>query len=246
MVYSLPLCTTVQTKVETMRRKCMPIGTVFGYLTVIGTDVEPYVVPSTGKKRYRVRVRCRCGREYDVTETNLRSGSVTSCGCRSAQRLRELRFRHGGTGTRLFRIWSAMRSRCYNPHNNRYASYGAKGVSVCAAWRTSFTKFREWAEKTGYDDSLTIDRKNLRRGYCPSNCQWIPNSRQAYNKTTSHMITFKGKTKCVAEWASELGFSQFTIHTRLKAGWSVEDALTIKSVKGGALGRSIRMAKADS
>lgn len=229
-----------------MKRKRIPVGTVFGYLTVIGTDVEPYVVPSTGKRRYRVRVRCRCGREYDVTETNLRSGSVTSCGCKSAQRLRELRFKHGGTGTRLFHIWSAMRARCYNPNNNRYGNYGAKGITVCATWRTSFASFRDWAESTGYSDVKTIDRKNLRRGYCPSNCRWIPSCMQAYNKTTSHMITFNGRTKCVAEWANELGISQFTIHTRLKAGWSVADALTIRPVKGGTIGRSIRLAKADS
>ena len=229
-----------------MRRKPIAVGEVFGDLIVVSTDAEPYVCPSNGKRRFRVRCRCKCGAELDVVEARLRSGMAKSCGCRSAKRLRDIRFKHGGTNTRLFRIWSAMRARCYNPRNNRYANYGAKGITVCAAWRTSFAKFREWAEGAGYDDSMTIDRKNLRRGYCQSNCRWIPNARQAYNKTTSHMVTFKGKTKCVAEWAAEFGLSQFTIHARLKAGWSVADALTIRPVKGGALGRAIRLAKADS
>lgn len=229
-----------------MRRKPVAVGEVFGDLTVISTDAEPYVCPSNGKRRFRVRCRCKCGTELDVVETSLRAGTTKSCGCRSAKRLHDIRFKHGGTNTRLFHIWSAMRARCYNPRNNRYQNYGAKGITVCATWRTSFSAFREWAEASGYSDSLTIDRKNLSQGYRPSNCRWIPNARQAYNKTTSHMITFKGMTKCVAEWAAELHLSQHTIHTRLRSGWGVADALTIKPVKGGALGRAIRLAKADS
>lgn len=93
---------------------------------------------------------------------------------------------HGGKGTRLYRIWKNMRSRCNNPTNPRYYAYGEKGIKICGDW-DRFEVFREWAEKNGYNDNLTIDRRDVEKGYCPENCQWITyqenhNKMMDYNK----------------------------------------------------------------
>lgn len=42
----------------------------------------------------------------------------------------------------------------------------------------------------------------------------------------SHMITFEGTTKSVADWSRLTGLSAGLIAKRLNAGWSVENALT--------------------
>lgn len=44
-------------------------------------------------------------------------------------------------------------------------------------------------------------------------------------RNTVRMLTFKGKTQSMADWAEELGISRQTIHHRLGYGWSTERAL---------------------
>jgi hypothetical protein len=41
------------------------------------------------------------------------------------------------------------------------------------------------------------------------------------------MLTFRGETRCVSEWARIVGIGKKTISDRLKRGWSAHDALTI-------------------
>lgn len=36
--------------------------------------------------------------------------------------------------TRLYAIFSGMKQRCYNPKNQHYKWYGAKGITLCEEW----------------------------------------------------------------------------------------------------------------
>lgn len=36
--------------------------------------------------------------------------------------------------TRLYAIFSGMKQRCYNPRNQHYKWYGAKGITLCEEW----------------------------------------------------------------------------------------------------------------
>ncbi len=79
------------------------------------------------------------------------------------------------TRGKLHSIWRGMRVRCglikcKDPNIFKY--YGGKGVTVCNDWLT-FEGFREWAERNGYKEGLSIDRLNSDGHYEPSNCQWI-------------------------------------------------------------------------
>ena len=128
---------------------------------------------------------CDCGDMCYVAAKSLRSGNTKSCGCYRHDRQIESATKHNGCGTRLHRIWSTMKTRCYNPNNHRYKWYGAKGITVCDEWLHDFSAFRDWALSNGYTDDLTIDRVDEAKGYEPSNCRWIPhseNSRKANNK----------------------------------------------------------------
>lgn len=40
-------------------------------------------------------------------------------------------YKHGLTGTRLYRIWSNMKNRCSNPKNNRAYIYIQRNITVC-------------------------------------------------------------------------------------------------------------------
>ena len=59
--------------------------------------------------------------------------------------------------------------RCYDPRNNRYSSYGGRGISVCDRWR-SFTNFvADMGERPkGYN----LGRRNAEGNYEPENCFW--------------------------------------------------------------------------
>jgi len=50
-----------------------------------------------------------------------------------------------------------MKSRTSNPNNTAWRWYGGKGIAVADEWLT-FDGFREWANRAGYANDLTIDR----------------------------------------------------------------------------------------
>jgi hypothetical protein len=80
-----------------------------------------------------------------------------------------------GKTLRLVRTWKGMKQRCYNQKAPNYIYYGAKGIIVCDEWH-DFDAFADWAYKNGYNDSLTIDRINPKKGYFPENCRWLSRS----------------------------------------------------------------------
>lgn len=81
--------------------------------------------------------------------------------------------------------WRNMHSRCYNPNNNRYKTYGARGITVCSEWHdfANFydSMFPSW--KTG----LQLDRIDNNGPYDASNCQWISRLENTRKRTSSKL-----------------------------------------------------------
>ena len=50
---------------------------------------------------------------------------------------------------RLYGVWNSMMHRCENPNREKYKIYGARGISVCDAWRDP-NAFIDWAYENGY------------------------------------------------------------------------------------------------
>ena len=117
--------------------------------------------------------------------------------------------KHGMSKTRLYRIWSGMKERCFNPNNRNYKHYGGRGISVCDEWRFDFMAFYKWSVATGYDETaprgqFTIERNDYDGHYCPENCSWSTLKDQLNNKRTNRMITIDGETKTLSQWCDEL------------------------------------------
>ncbi|WP_374712976.1 hypothetical protein [Symbiobacterium terraclitae] len=134
------------------------------------------------------------------------------------------------SGTKLYRIWSSMKHRCLNPADKHYANYGGRGIRICDEWLV-FENFLEWARASGYREGLTIERINNDGNYEPGNCKWVPKPEQSNNTRRSKLVTFRGRTMTLKDWAEELGLPYHLLQVRLtKYGWSVERAFTTPAI----------------
>lgn len=177
---------------------------------------------------------CDCGKSIDVIGHNLRIGCTKSCGCLRLELLKNSKTKHGYYGTRIYRIYTHMKARCYNSHIPNFERYGGRGIKICDEWLgdNGFENFCRWAMSNGYDDSLSIDRIDNDGNYEPSNCRWADLETQANNKSNSCLITFNGETRTMQEWANITGIKRGTIESRINQhGWTVEKALTIKPIQ---------------
>lgn len=166
--------------------------------------------------------RCDCGNTAVVLAVNLKHGRTKSCGC-----LYKRPKTHGGTGTRLYKTWCSMKERCYRENDKSFPRYGGRGIKVCDEWRDDFVTFRKWAEISGYDDTLSIDRIDPNGSYGPQNCRWVSMNEQAVNKRNNHFIEYGGKRLTLSQWERETGILASTIKARIvDLGWDVGRALS--------------------
>ena len=199
------------------------VGRKFGRLTVM---------EFSGKNKFRnlkwICV-CDCGCEKEVFGYRLKSGETQSCGCLHKERQRE-RVKHGysrrGAVTTTYKTWRSIKDRCFNPTQDNYKYYGGRGITVCERWLDKEHGFENFLADMGEQpDGLTLDRENSSGDYTPENCRWITQQEQCNNQRANHRVTYKGKTRTIAEWARFLGIHYCTLWARINSyDWSLERA----------------------
>lgn len=199
-------------------------GQRFGKLVVLGRGED--AVSKSGRHRIRWECKCDCGKTITAYSENLKSGKTTSCGCYRIELIRERSITHGETRSKLYGVWSSIKSRCLNSNTVAYKDYGGRGISICDEWKNSFEAFRDWAYANGYKEGVSIDRIDNNGNYCPDNCKWVISVVQANNRRSNNLITYNGETLTVTEWAEKLGKNPKTIFNRLYSGWSPIEAIT--------------------
>ena len=136
---------------------------------------------------------------------------------------------HGQSESLTYSTWERMKNRCSNPRHDKYARYGGRGIKVCKRWQKFENFLADMGPRPGRDYS--IERSDTDGDYEPSNCFWMVTKHQARNRSDNRLLTFDGKTLCVAEWCERFGIPQARVLARLKLGWSVTEALTIPKLK---------------
>ena len=194
-------------------------------------DSRIIVVKQTGKDKYRNNMylcECSCGKSFETTSTSIFNGRCKSCGCLKVETaLKNMASfkKHGLAKTRPYQIWSNMKRRCYNHTDSEYKNYGGRGIKICDEWLEDFVSFYEWAQSSGYNDFLTIDRKDVDGDYCPENCRWVTMRVQCNNKTDNHNITYNGETHTLSQWSEILDVNYYTLRSRINIlGWDAKRA----------------------
>ena len=183
--------------------------------------------------------QCDCGNHVIVRGAYLRNGNTLSCGCiqkelaqKNIKKLIGRQVVHNDSNTRLYKIWIGMKQRCCNKNDPRYKDYGGRGITVCDEWIASYENFKQWALSNNYNDALSIDRLDVNGNYEPLNCRWATTKEQQNNMRSNRVLTYKGQTHTISEWAEIVGINKSTISKRIiRSDWSVEKALTVPTMK---------------
>lgn len=132
------------------------------------------------------------------------------------------------SGTRTYYAWRSARRRCADTGDR---NYGGRGIEMCERWRSSYDAF---VDDMGLvpDDTLTLERIDVNRGYEPSNCVWADWDTQRANTRTSVIIEHDGLSMTLSQWARHLGLASSTLWRRLNTyGMPVSEALSSGSLK---------------
>lgn len=176
--------------------------------------------------------RCECGATGTFKSGSLRSGNTTSCGCKRRDTLKRIHTKHGKKGTPEYGVWIGMTKRCTNPNEKDWAGYGGRGIRVCERWRASFANFlADMGQRP--TEKHTIEREDNDGDYSPDNCRWATRAEQVVNQRSNRILTFKGRSMPVSEWAKVTGINYGTLLTRItRLGWSVKRALSTVTSSG--------------
>jgi hypothetical protein len=188
-----------------------------------------HIKPS-GKGVRKWKCRCHCGKEFVTIPASVKNGATTSCGCNHravSAALGKKKATHGMSKSKEYKIWAHMKQRCYDAKSKEYKYYGARGISVCDRWLTSFPNFiADMGPRPS--DKHSIDRVDNNGNYCPDNCKWSTVIEQRRNRRGRRWLTFNGQTRIAAEWSEITGIPRSLIIQRIdKNGYSVEEALTL-------------------
>ena len=136
--------------------------------------------------------------------------------------------RHGMKYTKLYAIWKGVQGRCFCKSNSAYMGYGAKGIT--SDWDGDFLRFKkdmgesyELHCKLYGESNTSIDRIDFKKGYSKDNCKWSTKTEQANNKSNNRMITYKGETDTLGNWARKKEVNPSSLRTRLNRGWKEDN-----------------------
>lgn len=186
------------------------VGEKFTRLTVV-TELRP------ARPGRQILCKCECGATKIATPSHLHRGLVKSCGCLGRETT-QFKAVHGEGANRTaeYLIWGGMRSRCLNPRNRQYASYGGRGIRVCERWSDYASFLADMGRRPSSRHSL--DRIDVNGDYSPENCRWASARVQANNRRNTVIVKARGQFMTCADAARLLGITYQKARYRHKHG----------------------------
>lgn len=197
-------------------------GMRFGRLQVVSFS-RSRLSEKSGEYSLMWNCLCDCGNTNEVSTNALNSGNCKSCGCLKVELTSIRSMTHGKTLSKEYLVWQAMKTRCNNPNSVNYKDYGGRGIKICERWESNFENFL--SDMGEVSKGMSIERIDVNGNYEPANCKWASRSEQSRNTRRNRILTFNGISKCLIDWAKDLGIDQASLRERLEK-WSLEKSLT--------------------
>jgi len=133
----------------------------------------------------------------------------------------------------LYNAWNTMRHACNNPRHVGWKSYGARGITVCKTWLTSFEQFVEdmGPKPTPHH---CLDRAEKTQGFSKENCRWSLKTTQMRNYSRTVRVDYAeikdadDKPVSLMELSEKVNMNPRTMRSRIrKFGYTPDEAVTI-------------------
>ena len=174
---------------------------------------------------------CDCGTLRVISSPGFKNWKTQSCGCLQREATSQAARTHGLSKSPTYKVWCAMKSRCFRKTDTAYADYGGRGITVCPEWAASFEAFlRDMGERPA---GMTIERRDATGHYEPGNCVWASRLDQARNRRSLHMVNVDGEEMCLSAACALYGQKRKRVQLRLAGGWDLMEALTTPSLGSG-------------
>ena len=183
----------------------------------IGHVIKGYFVIDSRRKEKDTEyyIECtKCKSKYWKSRGFIKAKARCPC-CENGRNYRNAK---GYEHEKLYQRYRNILRRVYD--SNKY-----QGVTICKEWEDDYLAFRRWALENGYEDSLTIDRKDNNKGYEPDNCRWVNLKKQANNRTSNHIVEYNGKFYTISELSDQIKLPYNTVLLRINNGWKIEDVV---------------------
>lgn len=130
-----------------------------------------------------------------------------------------------------YRIWSGIKTRCFNKRHHSYKGYGGRGIGMDDRWVESFMDFVSHMGRCP-SKGHSIDRIDSNKGYVPGNVRWATSREQNINQKRIIRPTINGiQYDCVKSACKAIGLTEQGLRYRVKKGFTVQEALLQKRRK---------------
>jgi len=169
--------------------------------------------------------KCDCGTKKVIIKFHVIKGNIKSCGCLLYRKGKDSPIAtHGLSKTRFYAVYIRIIEKCIDKNSKDYKNYGGRGIKN--EWK-SFEEFRNDMYKSylKYKKThsyISIDRIDNNGNYSKKNCRWADYKTQERNRRDNILLTYKGVTKTLPDWAEKLGINVKTLSTRYWRKWPIE------------------------
>ena len=149
---------------------------------------------------------------------------------------------HGMTHTAFYQKYASIINRCNNPKSRAYKDYWERWIKCL---RNTFEEFKadmyeNYVEhvKEFWERETTIDRIDVNWDYCKENCQRSTFEQQNKNKRNLIWLDYNGiHYESLLVLCEKLNLNYALVRSRLKKGWSLEEAIETPKVRNKNLYR---------
>ena len=120
--------------------------------------------------------------------------------------------------------WTHMRQCVYNTRHADYPNVGARGVGI----GPEFAEFWDYVDHIethlgpapGPSNIWKIARKDQSKDFTITNMEWAKSKQVGRRMINGHVLTYKGRTQSLRDWADELDLNFATMISRKENGWA--------------------------